>query len=296
MRAQRKALGTGHRALGTGHLGSRALLEAPGRLSTVGLSAMTSAQGPVPGVQSFERHEATRPGLRSAKVRRTAVSALVGTLLAAALLAGCSPPPCAEPIPADEDAVAVPEPRWARVQHLVTFEMGPIVESLQGYLILRQPDALRLYGMTESGQKAFDVAWVGSPLAALGPEAEKHVVRFYRAPFLEDDRVLDQIAGAAAQVFLLRPEEGVALEPGEGGLVRRAEGVTWGFGTRGKRLRWLTGPGFSACFMDWRDEPLTAPVRIHFRSERGRYPFELRLKLTKGEALAVAPRDALFRQ
>ena len=136
---------------------------------------------------------------------------LVPALLLVTLFAGCrSRPPCEEPIlgtpPPDTTIVAShEEPPYAKEVHLVTFQMGPVLETLEGFMVLRAPDALRLYGMSETGQEAFDVAWVGT--AGVG-----RVERIYRAPFLKDDVVLDSIASAAAKIFLLRPLANVPFE------------------------------------------------------------------------------------
>ncbi len=164
------------------------------------------------------------------------------------------------------------EPANVKLVHYVSFEMGPIQEALTGYMILRAPDALRLYGMSETGQKAFEVAVLRGK-----------VTRLYRAPFLKDDRVLDLIADAAQKIFLLRK-----------GHPSRSD-VEWFWGGRAMHLRWLKGNRFSACFMDWSSENgVYAPRRIHFRSEEGQYPYELKMKLIDSKLLPNPPPDAIF--
>jgi hypothetical protein len=176
-------------------------------------------------------------------------------------------------------------------------------ESLTGYMILRAPDALRLYGMSETGQKAFDVAVLRGK-----------VTRLYRAPFLKDDRVLDLIADAAQKIFLLRPVRDHRLTNGWAvpiisgkqtghsygdGYVERdpgnVPGVEWFWAGRETHLRWLQGDKFSACFMNWTSENgVYAPRRIHFRSEEGPYPYELKLKLIDSKLLPNPPLDSVF--
>jgi hypothetical protein len=234
--------------------------------------------------------------------------------LLALLLVGCHDArqgPCDEPIepPAggiigmhgDEfpDPTAACEAPDAKLVHLVTFSMGPVTETLEGYMILRAPDSLRLYGMTESGQRAFDVACVTSNGKTL-------VNRIYRAPFLKDDRILDLVARATARIFLLRvrPLGAPAEHAGHGTEERvEREGVTFFYGGYQDTLRWLEGPGFSACFMDWTsvtDEAVVAPHRIlvphriHYRSTEGPYPYTLTMKLVRAEALAKPAPDSLF--
>jgi hypothetical protein len=201
-------------------------------------------------------------------------------VLVLVLVLGCSSHPPCEP-----EGVALittaTEPANAKLVHLVTFEMGPFVETMTGYLILRAPDRLRLYGMTETGQRAFDVAWHGSPTG------EGKVVRIYRAPFLKDDHVLDEIARASARVFLLRPTR-ASNEP-----EHEESGVT--FAQHGVALRWLQGKRYWACFQEWTDDfAVLAPRRVHFHSDEGPYPYDLRMKLLKAEKLATRPADSIF--
>ncbi|MEZ0227913.1 MAG: hypothetical protein ACAI25_04760 [Planctomycetota bacterium] len=211
------------------------------------------------------------------------------------LVFGCSSrPPCDEPLdegPGDVAAVTSSEPRNVKLVHYVSFDMGPIQETLTGYMILRAPDALRLYGMSETGQKAFEVAVLRGK-----------VTRLYRAPFLRDDRVLDLIANAAQKIFLLRPKttrvnkdfKGVVVESVEGGTLCEQDDATY-FWSRRRDLRWLKGDKFSACFMDWITENgVYAARRIHFRSEEGQYPYELKLRLIDSKLLPNPPPDAIF--
>jgi hypothetical protein len=187
---------------------------------------------------------------------------------------GCaSRPPCDEPLdepPGDVAQIASHvEPANVKLVHYVSFDMGPVQETLTGYMILRAPDALRLYGMSETGQKVFDVALLRG-----------RVTRLYRAPFLKDDRLLDFVVAAAEKIFLLRPPR---------------PGVEFFHGGRAMHLRWLKGEKFSACFMDWSsDGGVYAPRRIHFRSEEGPYPYELRMKLIDAKVLPAPPPDSLF--
>lgn len=214
-------------------------------------------------------------------------------VLVIVLVLGCSSrPPCDEPTPGPLGDIALVdsrrEPANVKLVHYVSFEMGPIQETLTGYMIVRAPDALRLYGMSETGQRAFDVAVVRGK-----------VNRIYRAPFLKDDRILDQIAGAAEKIFLGRPMYGRAF-----GIDRRDEGyvvhegggaVEWFWAGPNVDLRWLRGDKFSACFMDWTtDNGVYAPRRIHFHSEEGRYPYDLRMKLVDAKLLPASPPDSLF--
>jgi hypothetical protein len=165
-------------------------------------------------------------------------------------------------------------------------------------MIVRAPDALRLYGMTESGQRAFDVAWVSSGGA-------DRVVRIYRAPFLKDDRILDKIARASADIFLRRVpvDELGHLSAVVSGREDRIEqgGVTFFYGGLGHHLRWFEGRDFAACFMDWRRTGISvahpvyhAPRRIHYHSTEGPYPYDLTLKLLSVEPLEKAPPDSIF--
>jgi hypothetical protein len=215
-------------------------------------------------------------------------------LVLALVLAGCSArPPCEEPVlgtpPPDTTITATHrEPAYAKEVHLVTFEMGPVVETLEGFMVLRAPDALRVYGMTETGQEAFDVAWVGT--AGVG-----RVERIYRAPFLKDDAVLDSIANAAAKIFLLRPPEGTPYERTERGFTRSVAGVTYFYGGTELHLSWLQAEKFSACFMDWSSENgFYAPRRIHFHSEEGPHPYDLRMKLVRATRLPGPPAESTF--
>jgi hypothetical protein len=180
----------------------------------------------------------------------------------------------------------------AKLVHLVTFSMGPVVETLEGYMIVRAPDAFRLYGMTESGQRAFDVAW----LSSAGGE---RVTRIYCAPFLKDERILDQIARATARTFLLRarpwgvPAAKALATPTEERIER--DGVTFFYGGAGGHLRWLEAETFSACYMDWTlHGDFFVPERIHYRSTEGPYPWTLTMKLIRAEALEKPPPDSLF--
>ena len=66
--------------------------------------------------------------------------------------------------------------------------------------------------------------------------ASGRVTRFYRAPFLKDDRLLDMIGASAAKIFLLRPPPGAPLEPFENGFRRRVGEVTFFYGGRYYRL------------------------------------------------------------
>jgi hypothetical protein len=218
---------------------------------------------------------------------------IVGVFLAGIL--GCHDArqgPCEEPIEPSrlESTVEAREPNATKLVHLVTFEMGPFVETMEGYMLVRG-NAVRLYGMTESGQRAFDVAWISS-------NGHERVARIYRAPFLEDDRILDQIAHASARIFLLRPNPDHMYEVGPE-YVRVENGTRFFFGGIGSHLRWLEGPGFSACFMDWQlvgKEPVLfyEPTRIHYHSDEGPYPYDLRMKLVRAEALEKPPPDSLF--
>lgn len=244
--------------------------------------------------------------------RRACVLASLASLLAT-LLVGCRwrQGPCEEEIEgasilggSEAPVQPIPtlrEPASAKLVHLVTLEMGPVVETLEGYAIVRAPDALRLYGMTESGQRAFDVAWVSSRGVA-------RTNRIYRAPFLRDDRILDLIARAASRAFLLRPS--APPPPSFYGSEHHVDegGVTWFYGGYHDRLCWLEGDGFSACFLDWRlvgklDAPLDwgaadtgtcVPTRIRYRSTEGPYPYTLEMKLLRAEVLAAAPPDSMF--
>ena len=74
--------------------------------------------------------------------------------------------------------------------------------------------------------------------------ASGRVTRFYRAPFLKDDRLLDMIGASAAKIFLLRPPPGAPLEPFENGFRRRVGEVTFFYGGPGLHLRWLQGERF----------------------------------------------------
>jgi hypothetical protein len=208
--------------------------------------------------------------------------------LAVSVVTGCSTRPCAEPAqepPGDVALVASSaEAPCAKLVHRLTFEMGRLRESLEGFTVVRAPDAVRVYGMTETGEEAFDVA-----------SLRGKVTRIYRAPFLQDDRVLDAIARAAARVFLLRPDPGSPVSRGGEGWTVNEKGVTWCWAGSDCDLRWLEGPGFSACFMDWsRKRGLNAPERIHCHSEEGADPCDLTMKLVKASVLATPPPDATF--
>jgi len=190
--------------------------------------------------------------------------------------------PCEEPVygPVGDVALIVSqrEPANAKYVHLVTFEMGEVSETLQGYMILRAPDALRIYGMTETGQEAFDVASVRGK-----------VTKIYHAPFVKDDRVLDLIVGAAAKIFLERPRQRVTSSEWDEG------GVSWYWAGPNVDLHWIQGEKFSACFMDWStEEGVYAPRRIHFHSEEGPQPYDLRMKLLKASVLPAPPPDSMF--
>jgi hypothetical protein len=208
-------------------------------------------------------------------------------VLTLVLLTSCRSAPCDEPIPPPSlgpprDPTKLEEAPHAKLVHLVSFEMGDVRETLTGYLVVKAPDRLRLHGMTETGQRAFDVAWVS-----------ERVLRLHRAPFLRDDRVLDEIARAAARVFLKRPSPHGTYETGERRIER--DGITYFYGGPRAHLRWLEGEGFSACFMDWDEAPgFYAPGRIHYRDETGRHPYELRFKLLRAEALPAPAPDSLF--
>jgi hypothetical protein len=216
---------------------------------------------------------------------------LIGALLAGLL--GCHDArqgPCEEPIEPFQASPSADESHQVKLVHLVTFEMGPFVETMEGYMIVRG-NAVRLYGMTESGQRAFDVAWISS-------HEHERVVKIYRAPFLKDDRILDQIAKASARIFLLRPNPNHLYETGPE-YIREENGVRFFFGGVGSHLRWFEGPGFSACFMDWKPfgedaKRFSAPTRIHYHSDEGPYPYDLRMKLIRAEALDKPPPDSLF--
>jgi hypothetical protein len=216
-------------------------------------------------------------------------------LLGLTLLAACaSRPPCDEHAPTGtpEDprlAVKVPaEPRAAKLVHLVTFEMGPIVESLTGYAVVSAPGAFRLYGMSETGQRAFEVAYVKSGAAPA------RVARIYRAPVLRDDRILDQIARASARIFLERPPM-IPLERGDGIWTREHEGTTFAYAGPALDLWWMQGDKWSACFMDWTDQGgARVPERVIYRSDEGAYPYELRMKLTRAQVLTEPPAPQLF--
>src|SRR5581483_5666671 len=73
------------------------------------------------------------------------------TMLFLVFALGCSSrPPCEEPVEdAPEGIVSIPlrVPENMKLVHYVSFEMGPVQETLTGYMIVRAPDALRLYGM-----------------------------------------------------------------------------------------------------------------------------------------------------
>lgn len=222
--------------------------------------------------------------------------AALALAFAALVALGCSArPPCEEAITGPLGDVALiasnVEPANVKLVHLVTFEMGPVSETLQGYMILRAPDALRIYGMAETGQEAFDVAVLRGK-----------VTRVYRAPFLKDDRVLDQIVHAAEKIFLIRPYWGpelgwcvASLERRENGFLLKNGWVDIFYAGPNLDLRWLQGEKFSACFMDWsREGGVYAPRRIHFHSDEGPYPYELRMKLTKATLLSAPPPDSLF--
>jgi hypothetical protein len=212
-------------------------------------------------------------------------------VLVLALVLGCSTrPPCDEPTPGPLGDIALVvssvEPANARYVHLVTFEMGPVSETLEGYMLLRAPDALRIYGMTETGQKAFDVAVL-----------QGKVTRLYRAPFLKDDRVLDLVAQAAVKIFLLRPRSTVGVAPSNGGYALSEGEASFFWAGPRPDLRWLAGKRFSACFMDWSDvEGVRAPRRIHFHSDEGPYPYDLRMKLLRASALGGPAGDEVFRK
>ncbi len=210
-------------------------------------------------------------------------------VLVIVIVIGCSSrPPCDEPTPLPLGDIALvvsrAEPANAIYRHLVTFEMGPVSETLVGYMILRAPDALRIYGMTETGQKAFDVA-----------SLKGKVTRVYRAPFLKDDRVLDIIIEAAEKVFLLRPRTTVGVARSEDGYTLEQDDLTWCWAGPRSDLRWLKGEKFSACFMDWSDEGgVEAPRRVHFHSDEGPYPYDLRMKLLLVTPLGSPSSDETF--
>jgi hypothetical protein len=212
-------------------------------------------------------------------------------LVLSALLGCSSRPPCDEPLHEPPGDVALigshVEPANVKLVHYVSFEMGPIQEALTGYMVLRAPDALRLYGMSETGQKAFEVAVLRGK-----------VTRLYRAPFLRDDRVLDLIVDAARKMFLLRPDAtkaSVSREKTSDGFLLDDGAVTYFWAGRNVDLRWLEASKFAACFMDWSTENgVYAPRRIHFRSEEGQYPYELKLKLIDAKLLPGPPPDAIF--
>ena len=94
----------------------------------------------------------------------TASSRLLLVLVLVLVLGCSSRPPCDEPVRRTPGDVALVdshvEPAYVKLVHYVSFEMGPIQETLTGYMIVRAPDALRLYGMSETGQRAFNVAVV----------------------------------------------------------------------------------------------------------------------------------------
>ncbi|HZU99708.1 MAG TPA: hypothetical protein VFF73_23555 [Planctomycetota bacterium] len=217
--------------------------------------------------------------------------------LAPVLVACASRPPCEEPVegppgdPAQIESNVAADFAPAKLVHLVTFEMGPMVESLEGYMV-RNGYRLRIYGMSETGQKAFDVA------VAFGK-----VTRIYRAPFLKDDRLLDQIAFASEKIFVLRPWGTLAgprpwvlpAERAEEGYVCTGADVRWCFSGPHLHLRWLQGKGYYACFMGWSTKTgVYAPERIHFHSDEGPYPYDLTMKLVAAKALETPPPDSLF--
>ncbi len=222
-------------------------------------------------------------------------------MFSVAILLGCSSrPPCEEPVegpPGDPATIASSveaEPKNAKYVHLVTFEMGPIVESLEGYM-LRSGDRLRIYGMSETGQRAFEVA-----------STRGRVTRIYRAPFLKDDRLLDQIALASEKIFLERPEFDYIFMGGREGrsihAERREEGyevlngpLRWCYAGPDLHLRWLQGKDYYVCFMGWSTKTgVYAPERIHFHSDEGPYPYDLTMKLVSAKALETPPPDSLF--
>jgi len=209
-------------------------------------------------------------------------------LVALVALVGCSSaPPCDEPLDEPPGDIALigshVEPANVKLVHYVSFDMGPVHETLTGYMILRAPDALRIYGMSETGQKAFEVS-----------SLRGKVVRIYRAPFMKDDRILDLIVAAAEKIFLLRPGGREARRAARG-YEASERGVRYFWAGRELHLRWLQGEKFSACFMDWSTESgVYAPRRIHFRSEEGPYPYELRMKLVDAKLLAAPAPDSLF--
>lgn len=215
---------------------------------------------------------------------------LLATVTFVVALGCASRPPCDETLAGPHgDPAQISshvEPANVKLVHYVSFEMGPVQESLTGYMIVRAPDALRLYGMSETGQKAFDVALLRGK-----------VTRIYRAPFLQHDAILDLIAKASEKIFLLRPKTTTPLERTDDGLVRTEGGVTWCWAGPDMHLRWVKGEKFSACFMDWSSESgVYAPRRIHFRSEEGQYPYELRMKLVDSKLLPAPPPDSVFEE
>jgi hypothetical protein len=107
--------------------------------------------------------------------------------------------------------------------------------------------------------------------------------------------VLDIIVQAAEKIFLLRPPTTKDLVRTEDGYTLERGDVTWCWAGLRSDLRWLEGRKFSACFMDWsEDGGVQAPRRIHFHSDEGPYPYDLRMKLLKVNVLAAPAADETF--